>query len=48
MRQFKWARIDTRYRMDKEDWLYIGYLLMASIIAFGVGLTAGWLWSLAI
>jgi hypothetical protein len=34
--------------MRTEDWLYIAYLLLASMCAFGVGLLLGLLWSLAI
>jgi hypothetical protein len=45
MRQFKWAKIDRRYRMAREDWLFVAYMVMAGIIAFGLGLAIGTLWA---
>ena len=36
-----WYRDQRRYSMSSEEWLYIGQLLLASILAFGLGLAIG-------
>jgi len=36
--------LGTDYQLDWEDWLYIAYLAMSSIVAFGVGLITGFVW----
>ena len=36
-----WYKDQRKYRMTSEEWLYIGQLLLASIIAFGLGLAIG-------
>jgi len=37
-----------KYSMSSEDWLDIAYMLLANIIAFGLGLLLGIIWSLFI
>ena len=48
MRQFKWAKIDTRYPMQREEWIFVGVTVWACIVAFGVGLVLGQIWVLLI
>ena len=43
-----WYQDQRRYRMSTEDWLYCGSLLLASVIAFGLGLVIGVIWTLVI
>jgi hypothetical protein len=45
MRQFKWAKIDTRYRMQREEWIFVGILAYACVMGFGLGLAIGSLWA---
>jgi hypothetical protein len=39
----RWYR--PEYSMSSEDWLYIAYMLLAGIIASGLGLLLGIIWS---
>jgi hypothetical protein len=41
-----WYIDQRRYRMSREDWIYCGSLLLASVIAFGLGLVIGIIWTL--
>jgi hypothetical protein len=40
----KWYKDPKQYRMRQEEWLWIAYTLLASIIGFGAGLLIGVLW----
>ncbi len=42
-RQTQWARAwyDPSVHLTAEDWQYIGYLLLACLNAFGIGLLLG-------
>ena len=39
------AWYQPKYHMHKEDWIYIGALVLASMCAFGVGLLIGLVWA---
>ena len=39
------AWYQPKYRMAGEDWLFVGGLLLASIVSFGVGLLLGLAWA---
>jgi hypothetical protein len=39
------AWYQPEYHMAREDWLYCGGLLLASVVAFGVGLLLGLAWA---
>lgn len=42
---YAWYQDQRKYRMSSEDWLYCGSLLLASVLAFGIGLVIGLIWT---
>ena len=43
-----WYQDQRRYRMSTEDWIYVGALIIGSLVAFGLGLVLGFIWLLFI
>lgn len=48
MRDFFSLWYRPRVDMHREDWIYIGLLLLGSLWAFGLGLVLGFVWILFI
>jgi hypothetical protein len=46
IRAQRWFSILYRphYRLNREEWLYIGILAVSWILAWGLGLALGFLW----
>lgn len=46
MRDFFSLWYQPQVYMSREDWIYIGILLLGSLWAFGLGLLLGFIWVL--